>query len=78
MLGTSIAVVVLTLLLAILVIYIIKISRDIKYISHKAKNEADFISQDLSELRQNIRDKGVKLKYLASFFSNLYKKNKKP
>ena len=48
---TSVAVVLLTLLLAILIIYIIKISKDVKYISGKAKNEADMISQDLSQLR---------------------------
>jgi predicted Holliday junction resolvase-like endonuclease len=72
---TTIAVVVLTLLLLVLIIYIIKISKDIKYISNKAKGEADLISQDLSDLRQNVKDKGVKLKYFMSFFNNL--KNKK-
>lgn len=70
----TIAVVVLALLLAILIIYIIKISRDVKYISQKAKSEADLISQDLSDLRENVRDNGAKLKYFASFFSNLGKK----
>jgi hypothetical protein len=73
---TTIAVVLLALLLAILIIYIIKISRDVKYISQKAKSEADLISQDLSELRENVRDKGAKLKYFASFFNNLGKKKK--
>lgn len=73
---TSAAVVVLTLLLGVLIIYIIKISRDIKYISQKAKNEANLISQDLSDLRQNVRDKGAKMKYFWSFFNNLRKKGK--
>ncbi len=72
---TSIAVAVLTVLLAILIIYVIKISKDIKYISQKAKDEAELISQDLSELRENVVKKGLKLKYLVSFFNNL--KNKK-
>ena len=71
---TTIAVVVLTILLAILIIYIIKITRDVKYISTRAKTEADLISQDLSDLRDNVK-KGVKLKYLISFFNNL--RNKK-
>lgn len=73
---TSAAVVLLGILLAVLIIYIIKISRDIKYISQRAKSEADLISQDLSELRQNIKDKGAKLKFFASFFNNLGKKKK--
>jgi hypothetical protein len=74
---TTIAVVILTLLLAALIIYIIKISRDIKYISQKAKSEADLISQDLSDLRENVKGKGIKLKYLWSFFNNLRNKSKK-
>lgn len=73
---TAIAVIILGILLAILVVYIIKISRDIKYISGKAKNEADLISQDLSDLRENVKEKGANLKYFFSFFSNLSKKKK--
>ncbi len=73
---TTIAVGILTLLLAILIIYIIKISKDVKYISNKAKTETDLISNDLSELRQNVKDKGAKLKYFISFFNNLGKKRK--
>ena len=74
---TTVTVVLLALLLAVLIIYIIKISRDIKYISSKAKTEADLISQDLSDLRQNVRDKGAKMKYFWSFFNNLRNKSKK-
>jgi predicted Holliday junction resolvase-like endonuclease len=72
---TTIAVVILTLLLTVLIIYIIKISKDIKYISNRAKSEADLISQDLSDLRENVKQKGANLKYFLSFFNNL--KNKK-
>lgn len=74
---TTIAVVVLTILLAILIIYIIKISKDIKYITRKAKSEADIISGELSELRENVKEQGAKLKFFSSFFSNIYKKSKK-
>lgn len=74
---TTVAVVVLTILLAVLIVYIIKISRDVKYISKRAKSEADLISQDLSELRENVKDKGAKLKYFVSFFNNLRNKGKK-
>ncbi|MFA5991550.1 MAG: hypothetical protein WC794_04895 [Candidatus Doudnabacteria bacterium] len=73
---TSAAVILLGILLAVLIVYIIKISRDIKYISKKARSEADLISQDLSELRENVKDKGAKLKFFASFFNNLSKKKK--
>jgi len=72
----TIAVVILTLLAAVLIIYIIKISKDIKYISRRARSEADLIAQDLSDLRQNVKEKGVKIKYLWSFFNNLRNKKK--
>ena len=72
---TTIAVVLLTLLLAILMIYIIKITRDVKYILQKAKTEADLISQDLSDLRRNMST-GFKIKYLFNFFNNLRKSHK--
>jgi predicted Holliday junction resolvase-like endonuclease len=75
---TSIAVIILTLLLAILIFYIIKISKNIKYISERAKTEADLISEDISNLRDNVKEHGAKFKYFASFFSDLAKKaNKK-
>ncbi len=74
---TSIAVVILTILLAIVAVYVIKILKDIKYISRKAKSEADIISGELSELRQNVKEQGAKLKFFSSFFSNIYKKSKK-
>lgn len=74
---TTVVVVVLALLLAILTVYIIKIVKDIKYITKKAKAEADLISQDLSDLRENMRSKGGKFKHFASFFYNIYKNHKK-
>jgi len=73
---TSATVILLALLLAVLMVYIIKISRDIKYISKRARSEADLISQDLSQLRQNVKSEGAKLKFFASFFNNLRKKSK--
>lgn len=73
---TTIAVVVVGVLLAILIIYLIKISKDVKYISRKAKTEADLISKDISDLRDNVKEKGLKLKYLFNFFNNLRKKRK--
>jgi uncharacterized protein YoxC len=74
---TTAAVIILTAALAVALVYIIKILRDIKYISKKAKSEADIISEELSGLRQNVKEQGAKLKFFSSFFSNIYKKSKK-
>jgi len=73
---TTVAVVIFTVLSAIVIIYIIKISRDIKYISKKAKTQSDLISEDLSQLRENVKEKGARLKDFASFFNNLRNKKK--
>lgn len=75
---TSIAVVILTILLGMAVVYIIRILRNVDDISKKAKDEADLIKEDVADLRQNIRDEGIKVKSFVSFFNKLKRpKNKK-
>ena len=73
----SVAAIVFGILLAVMISLIINILSDIKYISGKARQEADLISEDLSDLHDKVRAGGMKMKYLFSFFSNLYKKRKK-
>ena len=73
---TSIAVVIIAILLAVLIVYLIKVSRDIKYISQRAKTEADNIIDDVSKLRTNLKEQGGKIKDLAGFFSRFYKPKK--
>lgn len=73
---SSLGFIILSVILTVALIYIIKILRDIKYISQKAKSEADILSGELSELRQNVREQGSKLKFFSSFFNNIYKKSK--
>ena len=74
---TTIAVIIVTVLMAILIIYIIKISKNVKYISEKAKTEADLIAEDISNLRTNVKEHGMKAKHLFDFFSSMAKKAKK-
>lgn len=65
---TSIAVVILTALLCVLVFYLIKVSKDIKYISQKAKSEADNVMADIHNLREGVKQQGQNLKNLLNFF----------
>lgn len=74
---TSVAAVVFGILLAVIMVFIVKILQDIKYISNKAKKEADLISEDLSDLRDKVHANGARLKYFLSFFKNIYKNHKK-
>lgn len=66
-----------TILLAIGLIYLIALIRDLKYISNKAKTEADNLSGDIENLRQNIKKKGFKLMYVLNFLSTIIKRIKK-
>ena len=75
---TSIAVVILTILIGIIAAYLIRILRNVDDISAKAKEEAALIKEDVADLRQNIRDEGIKVKSFVSFFNKLKgRKNKK-
>ena len=74
---TSIAVVLISILLIVIFYYAIKILRDIKHISYLAREESDIISEELSNLRVNIKREGAKIKHLANFFTKVHKKSKK-
>jgi len=74
---TTIAVVLITLFLLVAAAYFIKILKDIRYISEKAKQESDFISQDLHQLRDNVKEQGFKVKHAFNFFNSFYKRHKK-
>ena len=74
---TAVAVIVLSVFLVVVFLYTIRILRDIKHISSMAKEESDIISEELSELRKNIKKGGAKLKYFLSFFDKIYRGNKK-
>jgi hypothetical protein len=73
----SILVIILTLVVIVVGFYLIRIVKAVKYISEKAKTESDLISEDISDLRENIKDKGVKLSHLANFVGSVYKRHKK-
>lgn len=74
---TTIAVVLLAILFIIVLIYIIRILNDMKYISRRLKKESDLVSEDIAELRAQMRRGGFKLRNLITFFSNIYKRNKR-
>lgn len=74
---TSVAVIALTVLLGIALIYLILISKRIHYILGKAREETDLLSGELAILRSNIRGTGFKIAHLLKFFAHIQKgKNK--
>lgn len=66
---TTIAVIVLTLVLVVALSYFIRIASDIKYIAKRAKQETDEIADDLKTARENLKEKG---KTFATILSSLW------
>jgi MFS superfamily sulfate permease-like transporter len=71
---TTIAVVVLTLILSIIMIYLISILRYVKHISQIAKDQAEVISDDIDDLRGTIKTKGASLASIFDFLGSMTRK----
>lgn len=55
---TSIAVIVIGITLTVLFLYTIKVVRDVKDISARAKRQAELISEDIDRLRSEAKEDG--------------------
>jgi hypothetical protein len=71
---TGIAVIIITVMLAIGLIYVIMFLRTVKKVALTAQRATDLISEDISDLRENIREKGPSLGAIANFAKNISKK----
>jgi len=74
---TTIAVIVFSGFIIVLMYYLIRISRKVDYITEKAKQEVNLLSGELGELRKSIRRTGVKVSHFSKFVSNVAKKYSK-
>ncbi len=74
---TAVAVVLLTFFLVAVLYYVIQLVRNLRDISQTAKTESELVSKDLGELRQNVREQGLKFKHFSQFFSSIYSRNKR-
>lgn len=73
---TSVAVITVTVLMGIALIYFILISKRIHYILGKVKNETDLVAEELALLRKNMRESGFKVAHVLKFISHLNRANK--
>lgn len=71
---TTIAVALVSLVFTVALFYIIGILKDIKYISRKAKEEADLLSADIDDLREHVRDRGATMASTFDFLKNVVKR----
>jgi hypothetical protein len=68
---TAIAVVIITILLAILTIYIISVFRTVRRIVRTAEFATNMVKEDLGELRDNLKQKGFNIFAFLDFFKNI-------
>ena len=77
---TTIVVVAVGIILGIALVYLIRILGDVKKVSKKVKEGAEVLSDDLSDLRNNLKEDGGQLrgflKSLLRFFGASSKKAK--
>lgn len=73
---TSVAVILLTILGIVLLVYVVLILRDFRGVSSKVREETDLIAADIDSARAHIKEKGASLGSTIDFFRELGKKQK--
>ena len=73
---TSIAVVIGTALLAVLLIYGIMIAKDFLAVSRRVKREAELISMDIHDAREHIRKQGAEMGSFWGFLKAIFRTKK--
>lgn len=65
---TSVAVVLVTIFIIVILAYVISILRNVKRISDTLQEGSEVIKGDLGELRKNLREEGSKVRTIIDFF----------
>lgn len=74
---TGTAVIIITIMLAIGLLYVISFVRTVRRVAKTAQRATELVSEDISDLRDNIRSRGFNLGALATFAKNVGKKSVK-
>ena len=77
---TSIAVIVLSIGAAVVLVYAVRVLRDVDHVAKLVRDESDLIAKDVSHLREEAEEEGMKagrfIKFIIKYFKK-YAKNKK-
>ncbi len=73
---TTVAVIAFAIVSIIILVYVIIILNDIRYISGKVRKESDVILEDVHELRANVRAQGFAWSHFFTFFKKLFIKGR--
>lgn len=69
---STIALIFISIGIAIALVYVIKILRNVSDVSDKVKDESTEILADIKELRGDIKKEGFRLHYVSNFFARLF------
>lgn len=73
---TAITVLLVGVALLVGLVYVIRILRDFKDVSARIRDETELITKDIDDLREDIKEEGVKMRHFFKFFSSIYKRKK--
>ncbi len=68
---TTCSVVIISIILAIALVYAVMVAKNIHYVVTKIKEESDHISEDIAHARMKIKEQGAKITTLMAFFKNM-------
>lgn len=78
---TTIAVVVITIALTVLVVYLVKVFRNVRKITDAVSEEMVLLRRDISDLRNEIRERGARaatgIDWIEQFFGRAKKSRSK-
>ncbi|QQS22696.1 hypothetical protein IPM19_03635 [bacterium] len=74
---TGLAVILITALLTVALVYLISFLRTIRLVARQAQRATQLVSEDLVELKKNIKDQGFSIKSLIKFLFGLKTKQNK-
>ncbi len=64
---TSVATIVLSVLVGIALFYFIGILRNVRDVTDRMRRGTETLAEDLSDLRDNIKEEGVRIKHFVQF-----------
>ncbi len=73
---TTIAVIIGSILIAVIFVYVIRILRNVTHVTERVVEESDRIIEDVEVLRSNVKKKGIILGGLFKLFTNKFKNKK--
>ena len=71
---TTVITIVVGILVAVSLIYLAFLLKDLKHIAHTVRTGADILADDVNDLRKEIKREGIKVKSLVNFTKKVYKR----